>query len=50
LLDGARIVHVLSWHQIQSESELGEALRQIKEAGLIPEETVRLWVICDGEH
>lgn len=48
LLDGDRIVHVLSWHQIQSEHELGEALRQVKEAGLIPTETVRLCVICDG--
>jgi Uncharacterised protein family (UPF0236) len=48
LLDGDRIVHVLSWHQVQTEAELGEALKQIKEAGLIPEETVRLCVICDG--
>ena len=48
LLDGDRIVHVLSWHQVQTEHELGEALRQVKEAGLIPEETVRLCVICDG--
>jgi hypothetical protein len=48
LLDGDRIVHVLSWHQVQTEAELGEALKQITEAGLIPEETVRLCVICDG--
>ena len=48
LLDGDRIVHVLSWHQVQTESELGEALKQVKDAGLIPEETVRLCVICDG--
>jgi hypothetical protein len=48
LLDGERIVHVLSWHQIQNEHELGEALQQVKEAGLIPAETVRLCVICDG--
>ena len=48
LLDGDRIVHVLSWHQVQTEGELGEALQQVKEAGLIPEETVRLCVICDG--
>ena len=48
LLDGDRIVHVLSWHQVQNEHELGEALRHVKEAGLIPEETVRLCVICDG--
>ena len=48
LLDAERIVHVLSWHQVQSDAELGNALKQIKEAGLIPEETVRLCVIGDG--
>src|SRR5918992_574767 len=48
LLDGERIVHVLSWNQVQGEADLGEALKTIKEAGLIPEETVRLCVICDG--
>src|SRR5215211_3084403 len=48
LLDGERIVHVLSWHQIQNEHVLGEALQQVKEAGLLPAETVRLCVICDG--
>jgi Uncharacterised protein family (UPF0236) len=48
LLDGERIVHVLSWHQVQTEEELGEALQQVKDAGLIPEKTVRLCVIGDG--
>jgi hypothetical protein len=48
LLDGERIVHVLSWHQVQKEHEVGEALQQVKDAGLIPEEAVRLCVICDG--
>jgi len=48
LLDGERIVHVLSWHQVQKEQELGEALQQVKDAGLIPEEAVRLCVVCDG--
>ena len=48
LLDGDRIVHVLSWHQVQSEAALGKALQTIKDAGLIPEETVRLCVIGDG--
>jgi len=48
LLDGDRIVHVLSWHQIQNEHELGEALQKVKEAGVIPAKTVRLCVICDG--
>jgi hypothetical protein len=48
LLDGERIVHGLSWHQGQTEEELGEALQQVKDAGVIPEETVRLCVIGDG--
>ena len=48
LLDGERIVHVLSWHQVQNEEQLGAALKQIKKAGVIPEEQVRLCVVCDG--
>ena len=48
LLDGDRIVHVLSWHQVQSEDDVGKALKKIKDAGLIPEDTVRLCVIGDG--
>ena len=48
LIDGKRIVHLLSWHQIQNETELGEALKDVKEAGLILEDRVRLCVICDG--
>ena len=48
LLDGERLVHVLSGHQGQNEAPLGEALKQSKEAGVIPEEPVRLCVVCDG--
>lgn len=48
LLDGERIVHVRSWHQVHNEEQLGEALKQVKEAGVIPEEQVRLCVVCDG--
>jgi hypothetical protein len=48
LLDGDRIVQVLSWHQVQNEAQLGEALKQIKEAGLIPEGSVRLCIVSDG--
>ena len=48
LLDGERIVPVLSWHQVQNEEQLGAALKQSKEASLIPEEQVRLCVVCDG--
>jgi hypothetical protein len=48
LVAGERIVHLLSWHQVQSDQELAETLRQVKEAGLIPEEKVRLCVVADG--
>jgi len=48
LLDGERIIHLLSWHQVQTEEQLGEALQQVKDAGLIPDESVRLCVVCDG--
>jgi hypothetical protein len=48
LMDEGRIVHLLSWHQVQNEAQLGEALKQVKEAGLIPEDQVRLCVVCDG--
>jgi hypothetical protein len=48
LLDEERILHVLSWHQVQNDEEMAEALRQVKAAGLIPEDQVRLCVIGDG--
>jgi hypothetical protein len=48
LLDGDHIIHLMRWHQVQSEDDLGKALKPLKEAGLIPEETVRLCVIGDG--
>jgi hypothetical protein len=48
LLDGERIVHLLSWHQVQTEEQLGEALAQVKKAGVIPEDQVRLCVVADG--
>jgi hypothetical protein len=48
LLADDRIVHLLSWHQVQTEQQLGEALQQIKDAGLIPEAHVRLCVVSDG--
>lgn len=48
LVDKERIVHVLSWHQIQKDEQLGAALGQVKEAGLIPEAQVHLCVIGDG--
>jgi hypothetical protein len=48
LLADDRIVHVLSWHQVQTDEEAAAALRQVKAAGLIPEAEVRLCVIADG--
>jgi hypothetical protein len=48
LLDGERIVHVLSWHQVQNEQDLGKTLQQVKDADVIPEAAVRLCVVCDG--
>lgn len=48
LVDDESIVQVLSWHQIQNDEELFAALEQVKEAGLIPEEQVRLCVVADG--
>jgi hypothetical protein len=48
LIDDERIVHLLSWHQVQNEEQLGDALKQVQEAGLIPEDQVRLCVVCDG--
>jgi hypothetical protein len=50
LVDDDRIVHLLSWHQIQDNEELVAALQQVKEAGLIPADQVRLCVVADGAH
>ena len=48
LVDKDRIIHLISWHQIQDDKGLAEALLAIKNAGLIPEEKVRLCAIGDG--
>jgi Uncharacterised protein family (UPF0236) len=48
LVDKERIVHLLSWHQVQTDEQAAEALRQVKVAGLIPEDQVRLCVLGDG--
>ena len=45
-----RIEHLISWHQIQDYEQLCLALQKVKEAGLIPEERVRLCVLADGAH
>jgi hypothetical protein len=48
LLDGERISHLISWHQIKNDKELAADLLRIKDAGLIPEDKVRICVIGDG--
>lgn len=48
LVNGDRIVHLLSWHQVQTDQELAEALKQVQAAGLIPQSKVRLCVVADG--
>ena len=48
LLEGDRIGHQLSWHQVQTDQQLAEALKQVKQVGLIPESKVRLGVVAAG--
>lgn len=48
LIDGERISHLISWHQIKEDKELAADLLKIKDAGLIPEDKVRICVIGDG--
>lgn len=48
LVDEDRIEHLISWHQIQDEENLFEALKQIREAGLIQQDRIRLCVLADG--
>ena len=48
LIDTDRIVHLISWHQVQDEEEFAQGLLKIREAGLIPEDKVRLCIIGDG--
>jgi len=48
LVDTDRIVHLISWHQVQNEEELAASLNRVKEAGMIDETLVRLCVVADG--
>lgn len=47
-VDSERIIHLISWHQVQSDKELVNALQAIKDADFFPEERVRLCVTGDG--
>lgn len=48
LLDEERIIHLLSWHQGQTEEQLGEALQAVKNSGALPRDSVRVCVVADG--
>jgi Uncharacterised protein family (UPF0236) len=48
LVDKERIVHVVSWYRVGRDEDMGEALKRVKEAGVLPEDQVRLCVIGDG--
>ena len=48
LIDSNSIIHLMSWHQVCTDQELARDLLAIKEAGLIPEDKVRLGIIGDG--
>lgn len=48
LVGGPEIVHLISWHQIGNDRELAENLVAVRDAGLVPEDRVRLCIIGDG--
>src|SRR5207244_8497431 len=45
---GGRASGVPPRGQVQNEDQLGESLKQVKDAGLIPVDQVRLRVVADG--
>ncbi len=48
LIDGQSIIHLISWHQVCDDHELSSDLLELKDAGLIPEDKIRLCIIGDG--
>jgi hypothetical protein len=48
LVEQERSVHVLSWSQVGSDADVGTALKRVQDAGVIPENQVRLCVMGDG--
>ena len=48
LIDAERMVQVWRWPQGQNEEQLGEALQQVQEAGVMPAAQVRLCGVCAG--
>ncbi|MEW6733128.1 MAG: hypothetical protein AB1489_17510 [Acidobacteriota bacterium] len=45
-----RIEHLISWYQIGDYEQVYNAVKEIKQAGLIPEDKVRLGILADGAH
>jgi hypothetical protein len=48
VIDDERRIHVLSWHPVHTDEAVGEARRQVKAAGLIPDARGRRCVLGDG--
>lgn len=48
LIEEERLAHLLSWRQVQADEELAAAFQQVKAAGLMLGEAVRLWIVGDG--
>ena len=48
LIDGDKIVHLLSWHQIANIGEFREFLKDLRGKGIIPLTKVRLCFVGDG--
>ena len=48
LIDSHQTAHLVSWHQIGTDEDVATALQTLKDAGLIPEHSVRLCVVADG--
>ncbi len=44
-INGPRIIHLISWHQIREHHDSAADFSLLKDAGLIPEDMVRLCVI-----
>jgi len=49
-IDGKRIKHIMSWHQIQDADKLKEDLDRILENSIIPLDVARVCVCADGAN
>jgi hypothetical protein len=48
LLEDERLLQLLGWHPVPHEAQLGQGLKQVRDAGVIPAGQVRLCVVCEG--